>query len=183
MNSSYLHRQTVCPEFCQGYKEHSPGPSAQQAFIVRKGPFNGLLQLLLLCMHTAAQGLRSDMLPECHYSPQGLRGKNLKKLKSSPSVQPPLSTGSSLQELSFKSPEPVRSHMTSQTSSLTLWKPGSKLTTGREDDGLSLRRAGRLLLMGETEGCPPPLKKERQVSIFFYGTKVFQVFFKGHNFL
>lgn len=65
--------------------------------------------------------------------PQGCAGNMKKPRESLPLALPPLS----LQDR-FKSPEPVKSLVTSQSSSLTLRKPGGPRTAGRKDSRAGL---------------------------------------------
>lgn len=107
---SYLRQQTAGPQLCHRYKEHSPVPWVQQTSILCKGSSRALLPRLLLGVQTAPGHLCRDILSGTS-TPLGAQAKDLEKLEEhSPSPASPLH-----RQLP-PSPDPVKSHMTSQTS-------------------------------------------------------------------
>lgn len=125
-NPCYLCQQTVCPVNLSGIGGERAVPSAQQTFIFHKRSFNVLLKLLLCectLLHTDSTVTFSQnatvSLGGC------LWDKNLKEVEGArpPLPRLPSKEAASLQQTCFKSPDPVKSLMTSQTSRLTLQKP------------------------------------------------------------
>lgn len=149
MDSGYLLRQhTACPQRCQGREGHSrPVRSADP----HRGPglSRARLQLLPLPPTPRRHAPRRTLLP------QGCAGNLEKPQESLPLARPPLS----LQD-HFKSPEPVKSLVTSQSSSLTLRKPdGPQPAGGRKDSRAALPG---VVAASVRESAQPHLRNKRR---------------------